>query len=178
MKSSLLILGYDLRSQTYFRKSITLDNSLNPYHPTSQPLLILRSYAILGTIPDTTEAAIIRAYIKQVEDDPIKITFYLECLQDIGYSTQTRTINQFADKEVAKGIFTHFELQRAYKILELDNPEEIDDDGIVAVFHSRCVDVPDRENDYVHALKVIQHFRKSEIIGETAATKSTEKRGI
>jgi hypothetical protein len=93
-------------------------------------------------------------------------------------STQSRTINQFVEKEVAKGIFTRFELQRAYKILELDNPEEIDDDGVIAVFHSRCVDVPDREKDFLHALQVIQYFRKSDIIGETAATKVFEKRGI
>lgn len=141
--------------------------------------LNVRSYTALGTIPDTTEAAIILAYQKQVEDDPIKIAFYLECLQDIGSSTQSRKINQFADKEVAKGIFTRFELQRAYKILELDvNPEEIDDEGVVAVFHSRCVDVPEREGEFVHALKVIQHFRKSDIIGDTADTKALEKRGI
>ena len=143
-----------------------------------QSILIFRSYTILGTIPDTTEATIIRAYTKQVEDDPVNIAFYLECLQDIGYSTQSRTINQFAEKEVDKGIYTRFELQRAYKVLELDNPEEIDDDGVLAVFHSRCVDVPEREDEFVHALQMIQHFRKSDVIGATADAQSLEKQGI
>ena len=175
--SPFLTVGYDFRTQAYFRKSIALDNFLNPYIP-SHYVPYFRSYVCLGIIPDATEAAIIHAYQKQVEDDPIRLTFYLECLQDIGLSTQSRTINQYTEKEISKGIFTRFELERAYKILEVDHPNEIDDDGILAVFQSRCIDVPERETEFMHALKVIQYYRKSDAIGEATASKSNEKRGM
>lgn len=177
LTSPFLTVGYDFRTQTYFRKSIGLDNFLNPYIRLTTSLTF-RSYVCLGTIPDTTEAAVIHAYQKQVEDDPIRLMFYLECLQDIGSSTQSRTINQYTEKEIAKGIFTRFELQRAYKILEVDHPDGIDDDGILAVFQSRCIDVPERETDFMHALKVIQYYRKSDAIGEATASQLNEKRGM
>jgi hypothetical protein len=137
--------------------------------------LIFRSYACLGTVPDATDNDIIKSYIKQVEDDPASITFYLECLQDIGSSTSSRMINQFVEKEVAKGVYTRFDLQRAYNVLEIDHPEEIDDDGVVAVYQSRCIDVPERETEFRNALQMIQHFRKSNVIGD-AATQTSDLR--
>jgi hypothetical protein len=84
-------------------------------------------------------------------------------------------INQFVEKEVSKGVYTRFDLQRAYNVLEIDHPEEIDDDGVVAVYQSRCIDVPDRETEFRNALQMIQHFRKSNVIGD-AATQTSDLR--
>jgi hypothetical protein len=84
-------------------------------------------------------------------------------------------INQFVEKEVSKGVYTRFDLQRAYNVLEIDHPEEIDDDGVVAVYQSRCIDVPDRETEFHNALQMIQHFRKSNVIGD-AATQTSDLR--
>ena len=96
----------------------------------------------------------------QVQDDPANTVFYLECLQDIGSSMQNRKINQFADSQVAKGVYTRFDLQKAYRTLEIDHPDGIDDDDLIAVFHSRCADARRRESDFQLALNVIQHFRR------------------
>ena len=79
------------------------------------------------------------------------------------------------EKEVSKGLYTRFDLQRAYNVLEIDHPEEIDDDGVVAVYQSRCIDVPEREREFHNALKMIQHFRKSNVIGD-AATQTSDLR--
>jgi hypothetical protein len=84
-------------------------------------------------------------------------------------------INQFVEKEVSKGVYTRFDLHRAYNVLEIDHPEEIDDDGVVAVYQSRCIDVPERETDFRNALQMIQHFRKSNVIGD-AATQTSDLR--
>ena len=62
--------------------------------------------------------------------------------------------------------------------MEVDHPDEIDDDGILAVFQSRCIDVPERETDFMHALKVIQYYRKSDASGEATAGRSIENRGM
>lgn len=125
-----------------------------------------RSYVCLGTVPTASESDIITAYIKQITDDPVNVVFYLECLQEIGYSSQSRMINHYVETEVQKGIYTRFDLLKAYQVLEIDHPEDTDDDGVVAVYHSRCIDVPERETEFQNALKMIQHFRKSEVIGE------------
>ena len=113
-----------------------------------------------------------RAYRKQISDDPTNTAFYLECLQDIGFSTNSRTLQVYAEKEIVNGIYTRFELERAYKTLEIDHPDGIDDEGVLAVFQSRCIDVPNREKDFLHALDVIQHFRKSAVLGKTTARQS------
>ena len=88
---------------------------------------------------------------------------------------QNRKINQFADSEVAKGVYTRFDLQKAYRTLEIDHPDGLDDDDIIAVFHSRCADVMRRESDFQHALNVIQHFRKH--WGINNRSKTAERRG-
>jgi hypothetical protein len=118
-----------------------------------------RSYAVLGTVVDVDENTVIEAYNKQVEDDPAHLTFYHECLEDIGISTSARKIRQFVDRNRPDGIYTRFDLQRAYRTLEIDMPDEIGDDGIVAVFYSRCADLPEREREFQAALDTIQHFR-------------------
>lgn len=159
LPSDLLIVGFITRSENYFRKSINLDDPVNPY-TISSSFLRTRSYACLGTVHDADDNTIINAYIKQVEDDPTNTVFYLECLQDIGSSTKNRIINQFAQGQVANGIFTRFELQKAYKTLEIDHPDDIDDDGVYAVFQSRCMDAPGRERDFKFALNVIQYYRR------------------
>jgi hypothetical protein len=72
-------------------------------------------------------------------------------------------LQQYADEEtLGKGQFTRFTLHQAYHVLEIDHPENIDDDGITAVFHSRCIDLPSRGDDFKTALEVIQHFRNSD----------------
>lgn len=101
------------------------------------------------------------SYTKQVADDPVNLTFYLECLQDIGSSLQNRKINQFAESQFANGLYTRFDLQKAYRTLGIDHPDQIDDDGVNAVFYIRCTDVPGREREFQIALDVIRHFRKS-----------------
>lgn len=138
----------------------------------------IRSYACLGIVPTASESDIIKSYIRQITDDPANIVFYLECLQDIGYSTQSRMINQYVEKEVQKGIYTRFDLQKAYQVLEIDLPEDTDDDGIVAVYHSRCIDVPEREAEFQNALKMIQRFRKSDAIGQNITQYSDMKQEI
>jgi hypothetical protein len=171
----LVNVGGAIRSDFYTRKSITLDNT-NPY------VLIdvsnHSSYVSLGTVPDAGDSTIIRAYRRQISDDPDNTLFYLECLQDIGRATSSQTINNLVEQEIVNGLYTRFELQRAYKTLEIDHPEEIDDEGVVAVFQSRCIDVPNRERDFQHAVTVIQHFRKSNVIGETTARQSDKQDGI
>lgn len=175
LRSSDLIVGFKSRSENYFRKSINLDEPINPY--TSSTLsLTTRSYAGLGTVSDVDDTAIINAYSKQVQDDPANIVFYLECLQDIGSSLQNRKINQFADKQVVNGVFTRFDLQRAYRTLEIDHPDEIDDEGVIAVFQSRCADAPGRERDFQSALDVIQHFRRATL--NSGGRRSVERRGM
>lgn len=111
----------------------------------------------------------------QVQDDPPNTVFYLECLQDIGSSMQNRKINQFADGQAAQGVYTRFDLQKAYRTLEIDHPDGIDDDGLIAVFHSRCADVMRRESDFRHALNVIQYFRRQ--WGINNRSKTAERRG-
>ena len=88
---------------------------------------------------------------------------------------QNRRINQFAESEVATGVYTRFDLQKAYRTLEIDHPDGIDDDALIAVFHSRCADVMRRESDFQHALNVIQHFRRH--WGINNGSKPAEKRG-
>jgi len=122
--------------------------------------LTLRSFAALGTTPDADENTIIEGYIKQVDDDPGNLAFYLECLQDGGSAKASRKINLFAEEEVkSKQIYTRFDLQRAYQKLEIDHPHEIGDDGVVAVFQSRCHEVPERTAEFENALMIIQRFR-------------------
>jgi len=137
---------------------------------------VTRSFASLGTVQDVDDTTVITAYTKQVQDDPINTVFYLECLQDIGSSMQNRKINQFAESEVAKGVYTRFDLQKAYRTLEIDHPDDIDDDGLIAVFHSRCADVMRRESDFQHALNVIRHFRRHWRMHNMS--KSTGRRGM
>ena len=136
---------------------------------------MIRSFACLGTVQDVDDTTVINAYKKQVQDDPANTVFYLECLQDIGSSMQNRKINQFADSVVADGVYTRFDLQKAYRTLEIDHPDGIDDDGLIAVFQSRCADMMRREGDFQHALNVIQHFRKQ--WGINSRSKTGERRG-
>jgi hypothetical protein len=129
----------------------------------------------LGTVYDVNEKAITTAYEKQVKDDPGNIIFYLECLQDISNSMQSRKINQFADSEVLKGTFTRFDLRRAFRTLEIDDPNTITDEGLIVVFQSRRVEAPQRAQEFQFALKIIQHFRGSDS-GLTTSRGSTGKR--
>lgn len=136
---------------------------------------MLRSFVALGTTADADENSIIEGYLKQVDDDPGNMAFYLECLQDAGSAKTSRKINQFAEEEVNnKQVYTRFDLQRAYRKLEIDHPDEIGDDGVVAVFQSRCHEVPERTADFENALAIIQRFRGVIIGVETPQ----EKRGI
>jgi hypothetical protein len=171
LESDLRLSFRKLLSQNYqfrwFRESV---NSFDFFFLTS------RSYASLGTVHEADDTTIINAYIKQIQDDPANTVFYLECLQDIGSSLQSRKINHFADNQVSNGIFTRFALQRAYRTLEIDHPDGVGDDGIIAVFQSRCADAPDRERDFQAALTVIQHFRKGFINNNGRIL--TERRGI
>jgi len=136
---------------------------------------MVRSFACLGTVQDVDDTTVINAYTKQVQDDPENTVFYLECLQDIGSSMQNRKINQFADSEVAKGVYTRFDLQKAYRTLEIDHPDGLDDDDLIAVFHARCSDARRRESDFQLALNVIQHFRRHR--GINNRSKTSERRG-
>jgi A repeated domain in UCH-protein len=88
---------------------------------------------------------------------------------------QNRKINQFIEQETLKGIYTHFDLQRAYRTLEIDNPENIDDDGLVAVFHSRCADAPEREREFQFSLNIIQYFRGHHPIRESGRNSAEHK---
>src|SRR5271156_6103322 len=102
------------------------------------------------------------------------MTFYLEYLQDVGSAKASRKINHFADEEVNnKQVYTRFDLQRAYRKLEIDHPDEIGEDGVVAVFQSRCHDAPERTAEFEKALIIIQKFRGVIIGVETPQ----EKRG-
>jgi len=100
------------------------------------------------------------AYNNQVTDDPTHATFYLECLQQIGISLHNKLINQYVETELEKGMYTRFELQRAYKTLEIDHPEQIGDDGIDVVFSIRCDEAPHRRKDFERAMAVIEYFKK------------------
>jgi hypothetical protein len=155
--------GLPPRSDNFFRQAIKLDSPVNPFVSQLYNSNMFRSFVSLGTVPDVDENTIIAAYTKQVEDDPANAVFYLECLQDIGASTQSRKIKDFTEEQRAKGLFTRFDLQRAYRTLEIDLPEEIDDDGVFAVFQSRCADAPERDAEFQSALSVIQHFRDDTI---------------
>lgn len=117
----------------------------------------------LGTVHDIDEMTIINAYEKQVKDDPGNILFYLECLQDIGNSLPSRRINQYTESQASKGVFTRFDLGRACRTLEIDDPNKVTEEGLIAVFHSRCTDAPHREREFQLALKVIQHFWRGQI---------------
>ena len=151
-----------------------MDNPVNLYVPYLLSLTS-RSFAALGTTANADENAIIEGYLKQVDDDPVNIQFYVECLQDIGSTKQSRKINRFAEDEVnSKEKYTRFDLQRAYRKLEIDHPHEIGDDGVVAVFQSRCHDAPERTAEFENALTIIQKFR-SVNIGVDA---HQEKRGM
>ena len=135
----------------------------------------LRSYICLGVVESADEDTILNAYIKQVEDDPASTTFYLECLQDISIYARSSKINEFLEQECDKGNFTCLDLDRAYRILEIDHPNDVDDEGIIAVFQVRCADAPEREREFETALRVIEYFRKLEATQRSDDSK--EKRG-
>lgn len=118
-------------------------------------------FAALGTVFDVNEYTVIDAYKNQITDDPKHTQFYLECLQQLGSSLHNRVLNQYVESEFAKGIYTRFELDRAYKTLEIDDPGQIDDDGINVVFSIRCEEAPHREKDFKRAMQVIQYFKKA-----------------
>jgi len=102
------------------------------------------------------------------------MAFYLEYLQDAGSTKTSCKINLFAEEEVnTKQVYTRFDLQRAYWKLEIDHPDEIGDDGVVAVFQSRCHDAPERTAEFENALNIIQKFRGVIVGVETPQ----EKRG-
>ena len=121
---------------------------------------MVRSFVALGTTPDADENTIIEGYLRQVDDDPGNMAFYLECLQDVRPPKISRKINQFAEEEVkSKQVYTRFDLQSAYQKLEIDHPDEIGDEGVVAVFQSGCHEVPERTAEFENALTIIQRFR-------------------
>jgi ubiquitin carboxyl-terminal hydrolase 25 len=124
------------------------------------------SFAALGIVPESDDPQIIEAYQKQVKDNPRQTLFYLECLQDIGSSTQSKRINQFAEGESANGFYTKFDLIQAYQTLDIENPDFTTDDAIIATYQSRCFDFPEREMTFQRALIVIQVYRKSVVIEE------------
>jgi hypothetical protein len=133
-------------------------------------------FAALGTVFDVDERAVIAAYNNQITDDPAHVQFYLECLQQLGISLHNRLLNQVVESELAKGVYTRFELKRAYTTLEIDHPEEIDDDGINAVFSIRCDEAPHREKDFQRAMEVITYFKK---LGDKSEISSnTRKKGL
>ena len=102
------------------------------------------------------------------------MAFYLEYLQDAGSAKTSHKINLFAEEEVNnKKVYTRFDLQRAYRKLEIDHPDEIGDDGLVAVFQSRCHDAPERTAEFENVLNIIQKFRGVIVGVET----QQEKRG-
>ena len=88
-----------------------------------------------------------------------------------------RIIKNYVETELAKGIHTRFELNRAYKTLEIDHPEQIDEDGINAVFHSRCIEAPHREVDFKYALDVISWFNNNGKNKENGSFSTGEKKG-
>jgi hypothetical protein len=167
-------VGMDFQSDFYSRKTISIDYNTNPYTLGGRSS---SSYASLGTTSDVNEATIQRAYVKQIMDDPANTIFYLECLQDIAQSTSNRTLTSVVERELERGLYTRFELERSYKVLEIDHPDDIDDEGILAVFQSRCIDVPNRQTDFQHALGVISYFRKITIGDGGTPSQSEEQEG-
>lgn len=139
-----------------------IGTKVDVFYPRGEEKKPERSYVCLGVYTDADEDTIIKAYIKQVEDDSANAVFYLECLQDINQQLRSPKINQILEEEISKGLFTRLDLDRAYKALEIDHPNEIDEEGIIAVFQIRCVDSPERETEFENALRVIEHFRKLE----------------
>jgi hypothetical protein len=64
---------------------------------------------------DADENTIIEGYLKQVDDDPGNMAFYLEYLQDAGYAKTSCKINLFAEEEVNnKKVYTRFDLPVTY----------------------------------------------------------------
>lgn len=133
------------------------------------------SFAALGIVVESDESQIIEAYQKQIKDNPRHTIYYLECLQDIGSSTQSKRINQFAEGESANGIYTKFDLIQAYQTLDIENPGFTTDEAIIATYQSRCFDFPEREGTFQRALFVIQGDRKSGVIEDFIHP--SEKRG-
>jgi len=127
----------------------------------------------LGTTANTDDNTLIRAYTKQVDDDPVNRDFYLECLQDIALISHSRMLHDHVDRELSKGAHTRFQLEKAFKILEIDSPATIDEEGLMAVYHSRCIEVPGRDGEFKRALDVIHHFREKRI-----ANTGHQKKGI
>jgi A repeated domain in UCH-protein len=163
-------VGYEPRPDwsDFFNDSRTINLYLAPHFFSP-----FRSYICLGTTPNADDITLVHAYTKQIEDDPVNADFYLECLQDLSLAKQSRLLREHVERELARGLHSRFELKRAYQKLEIDSPATVDDDGLFAVFHSRCSEVPERELEFKRALDVIHYFRVRD-----SRNRGAEKKGM
>ena len=133
-------------------------------------MLLHRFYPSLGAVVDFHEDLIKYAYNRQVESDPEKTPYYLECLQGIAEGRDSEDLRILVAIEASSGKVSTKDIRQAYKDLSLDEQSPyLDDTTIIGTFKSRIADSPKQEAQLRRALQIIGQSRSSNTIQSVAA---------
>lgn len=101
-----------------------------------------RFYASLGALPDFGDKLIEFCFDRQCICDPQRRPYYFECLQVI---TDSRTNSESLQLKVAtmssQDLVSRRDLSAAYRYLDIEQGDHVDEERIVNLFHSRQSDL-------------------------------------
>ncbi|KXT13990.1 hypothetical protein AC579_8847 [Pseudocercospora musae] len=99
-------------------------------------------YASLGALPDFGDKLVEFCFDRQCSCDPQRRSYYLECLQVIADSrTNSESLQLKVATMASQDLVSRRDLSAAYRYLDIEQGDHVDDERIVNLFHSRQSDL-------------------------------------